>query len=162
VESLLSRVRDHDVLVAIAHGQSSSPETAALLFVGRDGSVDPLDVEMLQQHGDRFTGLTIILLSCESGRVFDSFHDPGGVAGALIAAGARAVVAPMWPVRLDVAEAIAQAVLDGLAVGLAPWQALASTQPARTGGPALGPGPSLGSQRLAETLQRAAFVTWVG
>ena len=162
VEALLARIPDHDVLVAIAHGQADSPETAALLLVGRHGSVEPLDVAMLQQHSDRFTGLTIILLSCESGRVFDSFHDPGGVAGALVAAGARAVVAPLWPVRLDVAEDLAQAVLDGLAEGLPPWQALAAARPERTGGPALGPAPSLGSQRAATSLQCAAFVTWVG
>jgi len=160
--AVLARVPEHDLVVAIAHGSAESPESAALLLVDETGATVELDVSALQEHAGRLTGLNVLLLSCEGGRIFDAFHEPGGVAGALISAGARTVVAPLWPVRLDIAEQVAGAILDGMADGAAPWEVLAGLQVSGGDGPVLGPAPSLGVQRAAVQMQRAAFVTWVG
>ena len=100
----------------------------------------------------------------------ESLSEPGGLAGTLLAAGARCVLAPLWPVHLDVATDVAAQALEGLAEGVEPWQALSvaisrSEQP----GPLLGRPPSLAQQREAkenkvvtDSLQRMAFATWVG
>lgn len=162
-QNLLRRARDHDVFVIIAHGEAPSPEAAALLLVNEDGEVERLDLTALATHTGAFTGATVVLLSCESGRVGDAFHSPGGVAGALIAAGAKAVVAPLWPVRLDVAAEVAEAVILGLDAGVEPFEALAALRVSgRGGGPTLGPAPTLARQDQAADLQRLGFICWVG
>lgn len=161
--SLLRRARDHDVLVIVAHGEAQTPESAALLLLDEAGELQRLDVAKLAAHPGAFTGATVILLACESGRVGAGFHEPGGVAGALVAAGARAVIAPIWPVRLDVAEAVAEAVLRGVAAGEEPFEVLARVQGGGDGrGAMLGPAPALNVQVRAAGRHRQAFVTWVG
>ena len=161
--NLLRRARDHDVLVIVAHGEAQTPESAALLLLDEAGEVQRLDVAKLAAHPGAFTGATVILLACESGRVGAGFHEPGGVAGALVAAGARAVIAPLWPVRLDVAEAVAEAVLRGVAAGEEPFEVLARVQAGGDGrGAMLGPAPALNVQNQASGRHRQAFVSWVG
>jgi hypothetical protein len=161
--NLLGRARDHDVLVIVAHGEAQTPESAALLLLDETGEVQRLDVAGLAAHPGAFTGATVILLACESGRVGAGFHEPGGVAGALVAAGAKAVIAPLWPVRLDVAEAVAEAVLRGVAAGEEPFEVLARVQAGGDGrGVMLGPAPALNVQNGAAARHRQAFVTWVG
>ena len=160
---LLSEAREHGVLVVIAHGEASSPEEAALVFADDQGNSDRLTVEMISRSPERFTGSLVLLLSCDSGRVGDRLADPGGVAGALIAAGARAVVAPLWPVHLDVATEVIKGVLKSLANGEEPWEALVGKDtPTMGDGPFLGPSPSLSRQKAVNKFQQLAFVTWVG
>jgi len=160
---LLAEAREHDVVVVIAHGDVPRPEQASLLCADEDGDVDRLGVGDISRFPDRITGALVLLLSCDSGRVGDQLAEPGGVAGALIAAGARAVVAPLWPVPLDVAAEVIMEVLEALASWKEPWEALAEEGPLSPGdGPVLGPAPSLSRQKAAETFQRMAFVTWVG
>lgn len=160
--NLVRRALDHDVFVVVAHGEAPSPEQASLLLIGGGGELQRLDVPALAASDEAFVGATVLLLACESGRVGERFHEPGGVAGALIAAGARLVVAPLWPVRLDVASAVCEAVLLGLTNGEEPFEVLANLPPHGLGGPLLGPAPDLASQEQASRLQRLAFVSWVG
>lgn len=86
----------------------------------------------------------------------------------LIAAGAKAVVAPLWPVRLDVARGVAEAVLHGLADGREPFEVLAAmrataaSSPTSSSSVTLGPAAPLSKQAGLADLQRLAFVTWVG
>ena len=160
---LTSEAAEHDLLVVIAHGEVPRPEQAALICVNEAGEEDRLDLGAIARAPERFTGALVILISCDAGRVGDSLTEPGGLAGALIAAGARAVVAPLWPVRLDVAAAVIKGVLEAIATGTEPWEALAGSGPhIHDGGPILGPAPSLSHQKAADAFQRLAFVTWVG
>ncbi|MBI2893923.1 MAG: CHAT domain-containing protein [Deltaproteobacteria bacterium] len=161
---VLAEAGEHEVIVLVAHGEVETIETAAVLCIDSAGNVDRLDVATIAQDPDRFAGATVLLLSCDGGRVGDSLADPGGVAGTLVSAGARCVVAPLWPVQLDVAVQIGRAVLEGLATGQEPFAVLAKLQVVGKGdSPTLGrPPPSLSERQAAESLQRLAFVTWVG
>ena len=67
-----------------------------------------LTEDMLAASPLAFAGSTIMLLTCSAGQVTADLADPGGLAGTLLTAGARCVVAPLWPVRLDVATDVAE------------------------------------------------------
>lgn len=166
-EHLLTEARNHEIIVLIAHGIAETPGSAALLCVDESGAIERLDVARLQQEPQSFAGARVLLLSCESGRVGDSLVEPGGVAGTLIAAGARWVVAPLWTVELDIAEQIGKKVLRGLAKGLNPWEVLQEQLPMNSeSSPTMGRRPmplaERAERRVAEQFQRRAFVTWVG
>lgn len=162
--NLLAEAGEHDMIVVLAHGRVDAIEDAALLCLDEDGDLDRLDVTMLARHPDRFAGATVLLLSCETGRASDSLAEPGGVAGTLVSAGARHVIAPLWPVQLDVAVQVGNAVLRGIQRGAAPWEVLAGLRiDVADDAPTLGgPPPPLATQREHRRLQRLAFVTWVG
>lgn len=118
---------------------------------------------MLADAPEVFAGSTVVLLSCSAGQVTSMLADPGGVAGTLVSAGARCVVAPMWPVRIDAATHVAELVLRGSALGEEPPQVLTYIQRRRTdGGPHLGPPASLEDRRKLDALQHLAFIAWVG
>lgn len=155
---------EHEVIILVAHGEVETLEDAAVLCIDASGSVDRLDVALLEQSPDAFAGATVLLLSCEGGRMGDSLIEPGGLAGTLLSAGAACVVAPLWPVRLDAAEQVGRSVLEGLASGDDPWTVLARLQLHAQGeSPTLGgPAPSLSERRAELALQRLAFVAWVG
>jgi hypothetical protein len=105
-------------------------------------------------------GITIVLLSCETGRVGDWLHRAAGLAGVLLASGARNVIAPLWPVLLDPAWKVGNAVLQALASQGELSEALKHLH-APESGPALGRRvPAQGSQEQAWSLR--AFVRWVG
>lgn len=161
---LLLEAAEHETVVLVAHGEVATLEDAAVLCLDAHGHVDRLDVAQLARSPDAFAGATVLLLSCESGRMGDAMIDPGGLAGTLLAAGAACVVAPLWPVRLVVAEQVGRAVLDGIASGDEPWTVLARLHVQAPGdSPALGrPAPSLSERRAEQALQRLAFVAWVG
>lgn len=163
-DDLLVEAENHEVIVLIAHGVAESADAAALLCIDAYGKIDRLDVSKLQEKPDSFAGATVLLLSCESGRVGNSLAEPGGVAGTLISAGARYVVAPLWAVRLDVAERVGEQMLRGLAEGRKPWEVLVDVQATCSGNsPTLGRRPpSFQEREASEHLQRAGFVTWVG
>jgi len=161
---LVAEAAEHDLVVVIAHGEADTPETASLLCVDALGRVDRLDIDRLSRAPTAFAGSTIVLLSCESGRIGERLVEPGGIAGTLLSAGARRVVAPLWPVKLDTATDVAEGVLRGLADGQEPWEVLATLQPTESiSGPRLGrPGLSPSEGRAESGLQRLAFITWVG
>lgn len=162
-KDLLAEAPNHDVLVIIAHGAVESPTDAALLCVNARGETERLHIHELARTPDAFLGATVVLLTCDGGRLGDSLAEPGGLAGTLLAAGARAVVAPLWPVYLDAAERVAAVFLQGLAEGVEPWVALARCADAPTAdGPAMGPSPTVGQLTAAAEMQRLAFVIWVG
>lgn len=161
---VFAEAAEHDVLVLIAHGEVETPDDAAILCLDASGHLDRLDVAMIGEAPDRFAGAKVLLLACEGGRVGASLVEPGGMAGALLSAGACYVVAPLWHIGLDVAAQVAAAVLQGLAAGEEPWEALAGLQVSMTGeAPHLGgPPPSRAERLAAQELQRLSFVTWVG
>jgi hypothetical protein len=163
-ENLLAEAGEHDVIVVLAHGRVDSIEDATLLCIDEDGKLDRLDVTALARRPDRFAGATVLLLSCETGRASDSLAEPGGVAGTLVSAGARHVIAPLWPVQLDVAVRVGEAVLRGTQRGAAPWEVLAALRvDGADDAPTLGGPPlPLATRRAERRLQGLAFVTWVG
>ena len=161
-KEVLTEVVGHSVIVIVAHGEVESLEDAAILCLDESGNIDRLDVSMLSHEPDRIAGATIVLLSCEAGQIGTSFAEPGGLAGVLITAGARCVVAPLWPVQLDIAKQVGETVLNGIASGKEPWEILANLQVEDND-----EGPILSNLSTSEynserALQRIAFVTWVG
>ena len=163
-QDFLQEAREHEVVVLIAHGEVETIEDAAFLCLDASGQLTRLDVAQLAQNPDALSGATVVLLSCESGRVDDSMVDPGGLAGTLLSAGAACVVAPLWPVQLDVAQQVGCAVLQGLAHGEEPWDVLRDLNlQTRDFAPTLGRPPRSSAERtLDRELQRLAFVVWVG
>lgn len=153
---------DHaGVAVVIAHGHMSGPRDAWLHLLSKDGTEERLDVARLAENPAVVAGLRLILLSCETGRTGDQPHMPGGIAGTLLAAGAREVIAPLWPVTVPSALRLAHGLVQGLREGEPLTSVLArfSRQPGV-------PGPQLGrvskEQRAAGAWDHAAFVSWVG
>ena len=163
---LLKEAREHEVIVIIAHGVVESANSSSFLCIDARGREDHLDLEMLASEPESFAGATVILLSCESGRTGDTLFNPGGLAGTLIASGARCVIAPLIPVRLDLAVEVGTSVLTALHNGVDPWSVLAQIEPAMHGeerAPTMGgPPPSAGARRAEANGQRRSFVAWVG
>ena len=96
----------------------------------------------------------------------DSMIKPSGLAGTLLAAGASCVVAPLWPVHLDIAEQVGLAVLRGLANGEEPWVVLAklnahSGAQSSTQSPSLGPPPSLSERQAEHNHEKRSFIAWI-
>lgn len=162
-QAILREAEKHQVIVLLAHGESPEADSARILCFDAAGEAVYLDLAALQQSPDAFTGATVLLLSCATGRMNASYTDPRGIAGTMLSAGAKAVVAPLWPVRLDHAERVATRVLQGLQRGEAPWQTLAETmEPATATSATLGPEPSPRAKRAQAATQQLAFVTWIG
>lgn len=162
-EAILAEASKHKVIVIIAHGDARSTEEAALLCLDAQGNTSRLDVAAIQKTPDAFTGATVLLLSCDSGRMNEQLSEPNGVAGSLLSAGARCVVAPLWPVQLDVAEEVATDVLEGLSRGETPWQVLSKPHAShKPSSPTLGPPVGEPAQAPLQDIQRLGFVTWIG
>jgi hypothetical protein len=160
---LLAEAVNHDLVVVIAHGEVLGPEDASILCVDGRGEIDRLDIARLAADPGAFAGSTVLLLSCEGGRVGPGIAEPGGLAGTLISAGARSVVGPLWPVRLDQAVHVAKAIIAGLNAGRDPSETLATIgEEDRHRGPVMGPPPSLAQQRILAFVQKLSFVNWVG
>lgn len=166
-KDIVKEASEHEIIIMIAHGEVPSFEQAALLCLNTTGEIDRLSIEQLSQAPDAFAGATVILLSCDSGRISDSIIEPGGVAGTLLSAGARCVIAPLWPVRLDAAEQVGQGILEGIMSGEEPWSVLARINPiTKRDSSSLGrPSPPLSDRKAEESverIQRQGFVVWVG
>jgi hypothetical protein len=159
---LLAEAPSHDLVVLIAHGRAGAEDRTTLACVKADGSIDRLTGSDLAKHRDAFTGATVILMSCESGRIGGYQHAPDGIAGALISAGAFAVIAPLWSVYLSVAGQVAGAVVRGLSRTRSPWKVLAEL-PATilAGGPVLDE-PTSEQRHEGRRVQRQSFVVWLG
>lgn len=160
-DNVLRELDDASLAVIIAHGTAETAEDAWLHLLREDGSEDRLDVQALMADPGVVDGLRVILLACESGRTGDRPNQPGGIAGALISAGAKEVVAPLWPVSVPNATAVGRALLEGRAQGKGFAQVLA-----RLDGLPCVTGPQLGrvskAKKAAAHWDKAAFVSWVG
>ena len=162
---LLREAKSRELIIIIAHGEVRDLERARLLCLGRDGNKAPLELSHLEENRSSITGATIILLACEGGQVGAASINPGGVAGALISAGALCVVAPLIPIQLKVAERIAEQLLRGFVQGRETWETLSSldSDTSLRMTPKLGR-PSSKRQTLQADLlyQTRSFVSWVG
>lgn len=151
IRDLLAESQEHRTLVLIAHGAVQDPMNAALVCVDAAGRKEYLDVAQLAAHPDAFAGAQVILLSCSSGRVGSLIADPGGLAGTLISAGARWVVAPLWPIYVSTALDVGRRIVRGLAHGEEPWETLARL--CAEGSSAHDP---------TGLVERESFIAWVG
>ena len=159
-EDILRELAEADVAMLLCHGEVDGPRQAQLLLVDGKGALVPLGMERLAEDPRRVAGATVVLLSCQTGRVGDWIHQAAGLAGALLAGGARSVIAPLWPVLLDPALAVGHAVLRTLASGEPLSVELVRLQ-APESGPALGRRSSVQrGQEQAWSIR--AFVQWMG
>lgn len=161
-EDLLAEAPNHDLIVVLAHGGAGSEDLAALECVDARGKRALLTGKHLAAHHDAFANATVVLLSCSTGRIGGELHTPDGVAGALLAAGAQAVIAPLWTVCVNVAVDTARALFDGFARWHKPWHVLARL-PAQL----IDPGPTLDEPTAEDrwagrVVQLQGFVVWLG
>ncbi|WP_426730666.1 hypothetical protein [Myxococcus faecalis] len=159
-DDILRELAEADVAMLLCHGEVDGPRQARLLLVDGTGALVPLGMERLAEDPRRVAGATVVLLSCQTGRVGDWIHQAAGLAGALLAGGARSVIAPLWPVLLEPALAVGNAVLRTLASGEQLPVELGRLQAPETG-------PTLGRQSRAQREQEQAwsiraFVHWMG
>lgn len=160
--AVLRELADVDVAVFLCHGEVDSADDARLVLLGDDGRPAPLEIGQLASDPHRLAGLTVLLLACEAGRVGGMTHRAGGLAGAFLCAGAREVVAPLWPVRLEPAVAVGEAVLRALDVGQDIASALRALHGAEEQGPTLGERRSRAERAAERRWSLRAFVRWVG
>lgn len=113
-EILLQELAESDLAVLLCHGAVEGFFRASLSLLNEQGQVVPLEVEQIARNPRLLDGLTVVLLSCETGQVGGALHRAGGLAGALLAAGARSVVAPLWKVWAGPTVEVGMAVLRAL------------------------------------------------
>lgn len=135
------------LIVLVAHGYVEPPLEAELLLLEADGREVRLSLQTIAKDPRRIVDKTFILLSCETGRTGTWTHQAGGLAGALLSCGARRVIAPLWPVVVDPAIAVGEALLVGLVAKQDPARILADI--GRIAELADGP-----------TVSTSAFVVW--
>lgn len=144
---LLCEIMDSEVVLMMCHGMADGPEDAEIQLVAGDGSPERLTIQQMAADPRRVVGQTFVLLACETGRTGTWLHQAGGLAGALLACGARRVLAPLWPVFVDTAVEVGAAALSAiaedhdLAAMLAALHATPSTSP-------------------DDEISRAGFVLW--
>ena len=158
-DGLLLELAGVDVAVLLCHGEVDGPREARLLLMDDSGTVAPLSMQRLAEDPHLVAGTSIVLLSCETGRVGDWLHRAAGLAGSLLAGGARSVIAPLWPVLLEPAWAVGHSVLEALHHQGDLSEALLRLNASETG-------PTLGRSARGEGSPQAwslkAFVRWVG
>ncbi|RKI74386.1 CHAT domain-containing protein [Corallococcus sp. AB049A] len=160
-EDLLRELAEVDVAMMLCHGEVDGPEDARLLLVERTGAVAPLTLQRLAEDPHLVAGATFVLLSCETGRVGPWRHRASGLAGALLAGGARNVIAPLWPVLLEPAWKVGLGVLEALAKqGDLSEALLGLSSPEQ--GPALGGRVLAADRQATQSWSLRAFARWVG
>lgn len=113
---LLCEVAESDIVLLMCHGSADGPDDAELKVITGDGRSERVTIQQIGADPRRIAGQLFILLSCETGRTGAWLHQAGGVAGALLACGARQVLAPLWPVFVEVAVDVGLAALTALSV----------------------------------------------
>ncbi len=113
VEALGRRARHHDVVHVACHGLywPEHPSSSGLRLGDRwvtAGEILRMDLR----------GCLVILNACATGRAYDTTSESVGLTWALLAAGARGVVATTWPVDDSVALAFATSFHQHLRAGL--------------------------------------------
>ncbi|WP_204484978.1 CHAT domain-containing protein [Archangium primigenium] len=159
-DAILHDMAEVDVAVLLCHGEVDGPRDARLMLVDDTGAVAPLSMSRLAEQPQRVAGASIVLLSCETGRVGDWLHQAAGLAGALLAGGARSVIAPLWPVLLGPAWEVGRSVLAVLHQRGDPSEALRGIQ-APEQGPALGRSAG-GEQARQRDWSLKGFIHWRG
>jgi len=147
-KGFLDEALDAQLIILVAHGYVEPPLVAELSLIEADGRVTQLPLHTIAEDPRRIAGKTFILLSCETARTGTWSHQAGGLAGALLACGARRLIAPLWPVLVNPAIDLGEAMLVGLAASRDPAQILLDL--ARTAG-------ELTSGTAVST---CAFVVW--
>lgn len=147
-KGFLDEVLDAQLIILVAHGHVEPPLGAELSLIEADGRVTQLPLQTIAEDPRRIAGKTFVLLSCETARTGTWSHQAGGLAGALLACGARRLIAPLWPVLVDAAISLGEALLIGLAAGRDPAQVLRDL--ARTAG----------ELTDGATVSTCAFVVW--
>ncbi|WP_245769026.1 CHAT domain-containing protein [Stigmatella aurantiaca] len=125
---VLRELTEADVVMFLCHGGVAGPRKATLQLLDEVGSDSELALEQVGADPRRIAGASIVLLSCETGRVGDWIHRAAGLAGAFLASGARQIIAPLWEVPLGGALIVGRAVLDSLTQGGDPSLALHTLQ----------------------------------
>jgi CHAT domain-containing protein len=126
VARVLDEVRDATVLHLAAHGRlrRDNPLFSALEL--SDGPLTAYDLEALDRVPD-----SVVLSACSSGAGHATVADETlGLAWTLMSLGSCAVVAPLLPVPDIATRAVMVNVHRGMAAGLEPAVALATTQAA--------------------------------
>lgn len=126
-----------------AHGQTNPTTPLCSTIELADGPFLLLEAHRLQLHG---TGL-VVLSACETGERPDHGDMVLALVGAFLCAGARAVIASLWPVDDAAAADLMRRFYADLATGTSPAAALRAAQ---TG------------SRTAFPLDWAAFQIWIG
>lgn len=140
-DEVVRRLADHRLILILAHGyhDAEHPEKSAFALVGPGGQAAFLTAERLAEQPDLLRRAVLVLLSCETGAAGVLSAAPAGLAGALLAVGAAAVVAPLWPVRRDeallVGKRVMRAIATGTELGEAVQTAIRSPHPEEDGGP---------------------------
>jgi hypothetical protein len=157
---IVRELANAEVAVVLAHGHADSLRDAWIECLDEMGRPDRLDSLVIASWPGAVAGATIILLSCEMGRTGEAAVAPGGIAGALLAGGASQVVAPLWPVSLRGAVAVALELVSkprgtDVSAALATASSLGGNATVSLGRPQGTAAAQFGRDRLA-------FVTWVG
>ncbi|WP_442929814.1 CHAT domain-containing protein [Myxococcus sp. NMCA1] len=139
----------------LCHGGVAGPRKATLQFLNEVGSDSELALEQVGADPRRIAGASIVLLSCETGRVGDWIHRAAGLAGAFLASGARQIIAPLWAVPLGGALLVGRAVLEALTQGGDPSLALHALQRQQS------QGGGATSRHFGRAWALKAFVHWV-
>lgn len=147
VGGLLCEIMESEVVLMMCHGMADGPDDAEIQLVAGDGSPERLTIQQMAADPRRIAGQTFVLLSCETGRTGAWLHQAGGLAGALLACGARQVLAPLWPVFVDTAVEVGAAALSAIADGRDLAEMLAALH-------------STSATSPADEISRAGFVLW--
>lgn len=119
-DEVTRRLADHRLILILAHGyyDGERPEKSAFALIGPQGEPAMLTAEQLAERPDLLRRAVLVLLSCETGAAGVLAAAPEGLPGALLAAGAAAVVAPLWPVLRDDALRVGKRVARAIAMGV--------------------------------------------
>ena len=147
-EALLTRQRQHDLIVLVAHGRLDDAD-AEVSLVDDLGRTSRVTSAHIAASPGLLSGASVVLLSCHTGVAGQRLHRPAGFAGACLAAGAVEVLAPLRAVSIDVAIEIGSAVVQAYCEGCRLSEALADFMRSRRKG--------RGRDR-----DFATFVCWVG
>jgi hypothetical protein len=146
-EAVVAAARLHGAIVFYAHGllERGSPLDSGVLLHGRSR----LDIRAILGSGGAFEGKVIVMASCSQGR-FDGEvpSEMLGPSSAFLAAGARVVVAPSWPVEVVSAQTVASGFLQALRMWRTPGVSLVFAQ-SRLRGAALQVSPRIAGLRRA-------------
>ena len=144
---LLCEIMESEVVLMMCHGMADGPDDAEIQLIAANGHPERLTIQQIAADPRRIAGQTFVLLSCETGRTGAWLHQAGGLAGALLACGARRVLAPLWPVFVDTAAEVGAAALTAIADGRDLAEMLVALNTA-----------SVTSQ--GDEISRAGFVLW--
>ena len=116
-EEVMARVQGRGLILILAHGayQPDDPAKSTFMLVDADGQEAELTAQQISERPGLIGEAVVVLLSCESGASGRLDAGPAGLAGALLSAGARVVVAPLWPVLLSTAIRVGRAAVEHLA-----------------------------------------------